>query len=199
MNSHSADDLRRALAGMIDRIRECEEELNALDAELGDGDLGSTLVSVANAVEQMLGSLPNDIGAALSQLATVIGGISGSSFSSLLMVGLSKAGVVLGTKPTINAADRSEALGSALAAMLAASGAQLRDKTMLDVLAAIAQAPAEAHLVDEVRRTLEYYRSKVCRTGRARTAAERSVGRDDPGMVAMLRLVEGATGQRITL
>jgi dihydroxyacetone kinase-like protein len=192
----SGGDLRRTLAGMIARTRECEEELNILDAELGDGDLGSTLVSVAAAVERGLAGLPDDISVALTELAKLIGGISGSSFSSLLMIGLSKAGMALPAKQTVDAEDRKEAWRAALVAMLAASGAQLGDKTMLDVMAAMAQAPPGASLLDEIDRTLERYRPKACRAGRARVAGDRSVGRDDPGMVAMLRLVEGATGRR---
>ena len=192
----SGEDLRVTLVGMIARIRECEEELNTLDAELGDGDLGFTLVSVAGAVEGALASLPNDLSAALSQLARVIGGVSGSSFSSLLMIGLSKAGSVLAGRIAITAEDRLQAWLAALTAMFAASGARLGDKTMFDAVTVIAQAPAGANLVAEVGRTLKIFRPKACRAGRARVAGERSIGRDDPGMVAMLRLVEGATGQR---
>jgi len=181
---------------MIVRTRECEEELNALDAELGDGDLGSTLVSVAGAVEQSLDSLVDDLGASLRQLSKVIGGVSGSSFSSLLMVGLSSAGTVLHGKTTVSTDDCLQVWRTALTAMLAASGARLGDKTLLDGMDSIAQAPPRVSWVDEVNRTIELFRPKACRAGRARVAAERSIGRDDPGMVAMLRLIEGATGQR---
>jgi len=192
----SANNLRRALAGMIARTRECEEELNALDADLGDGDLGSTLTAVASAVEHALDSLPDDMGAALTGLGKVIGTVSGSSFSSLLMIGLLKAGAALQGKRTVSAEEGTQTWKVALTAMLAASGAKLGDKTMLDVLAAIAEAPPGANLVDEVNRTIELYRPKLCRAGRARVASERSAGRDDPGMIAMLRFVEGAAGRR---
>jgi dihydroxyacetone kinase-like protein len=184
---------------MISRARECEEELNTLDAELGDGDLGSTVVSIADAVEGALGSLPNEVSAALSELARVIGRVSGSSFSSLLMIGLSKAGTVLSGKAAVSAEDVSHAWRAALAAMLAASGARLGDKTMLDVVLAIVEAPWGGELVDAVTGVLELFRAKACRAGRARVASDRSIGRDDPGMIALLRLVEGATGQRATL
>jgi len=196
VNSFSVRDLHTALEGMIARTRECEEELNALDAELGDGDLGSTLVSVAGAIEQSLESLVDDLGASLRQLSKVIGGISGSSFSSLLMVGLSSAGTVLHGKTTVSTDDCLQVWRTALTAMLAASGARLGDKTLLDGMDSIAQAPPRVSWVDEVNRTIELFRPKACRAGRARVAAERSIGRDDPGMVAMLRLIEGATGQR---
>jgi phosphoenolpyruvate---glycerone phosphotransferase subunit DhaL len=198
VSSFSVVDLQKALGGMIARTREREEELNTLDAELGDGDLGSTLVSVGAAVGRALGSLPDDVSAALSHLALVIGEVSGSSFSGLLMVGLSKAGVALSGKISVSADDVSRAWRAALAAMAAASGARPGDKTMLDVVAAIVDAPREANLVDEVSRALQFFRAKPCRAGRARVAGDRSIGRDDPGMIAMLRLVEGATGQRAT-
>lgn len=196
VSAFTVRNLRPALEGMIARARECEEELNTLDAELGDGDLGSTLVSVVTAVEGIVPSLSDDIGAALTQLANIIGSVSGSSFSSLLIVGLSRAGMTLRGEPTLEPAECAEGWRAALAAMLAVSGADLGDKTMLDALAAIAKAPLGANPIEEVRKTLEQYRPKACRAGRARVAAERSIGRDDPGMVAMLRLLEGATGQR---
>jgi len=181
---------------MIVRTRECEEELNALDAQLGDGDLGSTLVSVAGAVESACNALPQDWGAALKHLAGVIARVSGSSFTSLLMLGLSNAGQSLSGKTKLSAAESSEAWRAALSAMLAVSGAQLGDKTMLDVIAVIAEAQPDHPLVERISRTIEQYRPMRCRVGRARVASERSMGRDDPGMIAMLRLVEGATQSR---
>ena len=195
MSTFSVVDLRAALVGMIDRTRECEEELNALDAELGDGDLGTTLVSVAGAARRALESLPDDLGAALELIAKAIGGISGSSFSSLLMIGCSQAGVALRGQETTTVDDCSRALRVALAAMRSTSGAQLGDKTMLDAMSSMAEVPPRVPLAEHVSRTLDYYRPKACRAGRARVASERSVGRDDPGMLAMLRLVEGATGR----
>ena len=185
-----------ALFGMIARVRECEEELNALDSELGDGDLGSSLMTVAGAVESALETLPKDLSAALSRLAESIGNVSGSSFSSLLMVGLTRAGAIMSGGATANAEDCSQAWRAGLIAMCSASGARLGDKTMLDVVAAIAEAPQEALLTDAINKVLESFRLRPCRAGRARVAGERSIGRDDPGMVAMLRLVEGATGVR---
>ncbi len=193
MTSLTPQDLRLALAGMISRLRECEEELNALDAELGDGDLGSSLITIANAVEATLATLPENVSAILSRLAEVIGNVSGSSFSSLLMAGLTGASAILGGKAVASADDCSQAWRAGLSAMCATSGASLGDKTMLDVVSVIADAPRETTLIGEINRALEAFRPKPCRAGRARVAADRSVGRDDPGMIAMLRLIEGAT------
>ena len=174
---------------MIHRARDCEEELNSLDADLGDGDLGSTLVSVANVVGRSLESLPIDLGAALAQLSEVIGGVSGSSFSNLLIVGLFGAGPILAGKLTATAEEGRLAWKAGLRAMLSMSGAQLGDKTLLDAVAAIADWPPGLQPVDELYRMVEGFRTSPCRAGRARVAAERSIGCDDPGMVAVLRLM----------
>jgi dihydroxyacetone kinase-like protein len=199
VTSFSTADLRRVLVGMIARVRECEEELNVLDAELGDGDLGTTLVSVADAVGRVLPTLSDkapspDVGAALTRVAEAIGGASGSSFSSLLIVGLSRAGVLLRGKSEVSAEEYSQVLKAALTAMLDVSGTQVGDKTVLDVIVAMTAVPAGKDIVSRIHETLQAFRPKACRAGRARVAAHRSVGRDDPGMVAMLRLVEGAAG-----
>jgi hypothetical protein len=51
------------------------------------------------------------------------------------------------------------------------------------------QASAEAAL-KVAKQALDTLRDRPCRVGRARMYAEKSVGEDDPGMLAFLRLVE---------
>ena len=77
--------------------------------------------------------------------------------------------------------------------MIERSGAALGDKTVLDGLAALANATPGADPLQVMTATLEKFRPLPCRMGRARIAGERSIGRDDPGMVALMRMVEGAS------
>ncbi len=89
-------------------------------------------------------------------------------------------------------------LAAARDAMIARGGAKLGDKTVLDALDAVARAceglsdPAAigGAAREAVRQALDAYREKPCRIGRARMFAERSVGKDDPGMLAFTRLAE---------
>ncbi|WP_084168639.1 DAK2 domain-containing protein [Paraburkholderia acidipaludis] len=83
-------------------------------------------------------------------------------------------------------------LKSVLDALIARGGAALGDKTVLDPLAAV-QTAITGHAdrasqyraaVEAVDATLATYRGKPNRIGRARMFAERSIGLDDPGMVA---------------
>ena len=89
----------------------------------------------------------------------------------------------------------------ALQALSARGGASLGDKTMLDSLEAIADGPracdnpADAHALKEAALrgaadALDALRDKPNRIGRARMFADQSIGLDDPGMVAVQRMVQ---------
>ena len=75
--------------------------------------------------------------------------------------------------------------------------AALGDKTVLDTIDAAAQAlesnpvdPADA-VITAVDQTIALFRDRQSKIGRARIFADRSVGLDDPGMVAF-RVMVGA-------
>jgi dihydroxyacetone kinase-like protein len=77
----------------------------------------------------------------------------------------------------------------------------LGDKTVLDVLDAMSAAMREAPSDDYYQRalaaarsTLETYRDKPNKLGRARMFGEKSVGLYDPGQLALVRIVEALRG-----
>jgi phosphoenolpyruvate---glycerone phosphotransferase subunit DhaL len=89
-----------------------------------------------------------------------------------------------------------EALEAAAGAIAERSGAVAGDKSVLDSVLAIAAAlKAErgrnmlSSAVDAAARVIDDFRGQPCRLGRARMYGERSVGRDDPGMLAALLLL----------
>ena len=69
---------------------------------------------------------------------------------------------------------------------------------MIDSLQAITQALSKAQPQDNLAavarnaafKAIEEFRDKPNRIGRARMFAEKSIGMDDPGMVAVLRMTE---------
>jgi phosphoenolpyruvate---glycerone phosphotransferase subunit DhaL len=87
--------------------------------------------------------------------------------------------------------------------MMARGGAILGDKTVVDVLDAVATAidgladPREIYVRARLAttNTLDAFRDKPNRLGRARMFAEKSIGLDDPGMLAFSRLLEGLEPQ----
>jgi phosphoenolpyruvate---glycerone phosphotransferase subunit DhaL len=191
--SLTAPRLAAALAGIVAALGAAEEELNALDAELGDGDLGGTLASIAAAVAPIISELPPDVGAALAAIAARMASVSGSSFSGLIIIGLRKAGRQAKGKTEIAPDEIRTLLQESLSTMIERSGATLGDKTVLDGLAALADAAPGDDPLQVMTATLEKFRPLPCRMGRARIAGERSIGRDDPGMVALMRMVAGAS------
>jgi dihydroxyacetone kinase-like protein len=75
--------------------------------------------------------------------------------------------------------------------------AELGGKTVLDSLDYIARATAESEdmakaATDAVDSALDDFRDKRATVGRARIFGEKSIGLDDPGMLAMQAVVKAA-------
>lgn len=123
---------------------------------------------------------------------------SGSSFGTLLAVALLGAAKWVAPREQLSRNDIADLLEQTVSALSARGGASLGDKTMLDSLNAIAIALKQATETDDLRlvardaavQAIEDFRGKPNRIGRARMFAEKSMGMDDPGMVAVLRMSE---------
>jgi dihydroxyacetone kinase-like protein len=191
--------IQKAVVRLAAYVEPHADDLSALDGALGDGDLGVTLVRGLRSVAEQAARLPPEVGAALLQCAQAFVSISGSTFGTLLATGLMSAAKATQGRTEISWQEASALLFGAVEAMRRRGKAELGDKTVLDAVAATAEAlrlvadPADL-LPAAIRATeacLERFRDKPCRQGRARMFGDRSIGKDDPGMVAWLRLLEG--------
>ena len=191
--------LRQALARVAAKMESCSDELNALDAQLGDGDLGVTMVRGTRAMASELPQLPDDVGMALLKCAQAFTKLSGSTYGTLLATGLMSAAKAMKGRTEVPWSGVSPLLASALQSMSQRSGGKLGEKTVLDALesvraatAGIEDPPVLLSSADQaVRDCLERFRDQPARQGRARIFGEKSVGKDDPGMVAFERIIEG--------
>lgn len=173
-------------------------ELNALDGRLGDADLGATLDKCATMVEQALPELPATLEGIFRRTAQATAKASGSSFGTLLTVALMSCAKRCVGIDSLGRAELVAMLADVVATLAARGGASLGDKTVLDGLhavhVALAASPegADARRVasDAVRAALDAFRGKPNRIGRARMFADRTIGMDDPGMVALQRMVD---------
>jgi dihydroxyacetone kinase-like protein len=189
-----ADGLRRIAAHM----ETVADALNALDGQLGDGDLGVTMQRGGRELANVLPTLPDDVGMALLACAQAMTRVSGSSYGTLLATGLMAAAKATRGRTEVPWSELSALLRGALEAMMARGKASLGDKTVLDVLDAAARAidgvgppdmlAAASGAVDE---TMTRMRGQQAKIGRARIFAERSVGLDDPGMLAFREMLRG--------
>lgn len=193
----TAADLRRAIGGICAKLNAATDELNEMDAVLGDADLGSTLSTIAKSVQSEIETLPDDLGEALMRVVKAISRTSGSSFSGVMMAGVMKAASSLRGRDSIVPSELPGLLRASIATMSERGGAKLGDKSVLDALAALAdglegKADGLAAAADKaVAGGLDKFRDQPSKIGRARLAGERSIGRDDPGMFAFKRMVEG--------
>jgi phosphoenolpyruvate---glycerone phosphotransferase subunit DhaL len=191
-------ELSGALRRIIDKLGVCADELNLLDAQLGDGDLGVTLVRGGRAVAAELPNLPEDLGLALQKCAQAFTKLSGSTFGTLLATGLMSAAKATKGRTEVPWVEVSSLLDTALQAMSRRGGAQLGDKTILDALESVRAATqglddpvALVTAADQaVAQSIERFRKEPSRQGRARIFGETTIGKDDPGMVGLKRIIE---------
>lgn len=190
-----------ALGRMRDALVEAEPELAKIDGVAGDGDHGRGMVKGASfaaeaanealAAGAAVGSVLREAGHAWAAKA---GGTSGVLWGSALEA----AGEVVGDHAeSIDAELVAAAVKAAYEKMLSLGGAHRGDKTMLDALipfgeelerkagagADLRNAWAAASAIAD--KAAEETASLVPKVGRARPAAERSLGTPDAGAVSM--------------
>jgi dihydroxyacetone kinase-like protein len=179
-------------------MEQSADELNTADGLLGDGDLGVTMIRGFRQILADLETLPEDIGMAFFQCAKDFTKSSGSSYGTLLATGMMAIAKVKKGQTGIELEEVSGLFDIALEAMQKRGKASLGDKTVLDVIAAVRDASknqAEGQgLLDSINQaindTMDQFRNRQSQIGRARIFGEKSIGLDDPGMLAFKRMFE---------
>ena len=195
----TTNSLRVAIAGIGARLEAEHQRLTALDAQLGDGDLGITLLKAFRALAELAPTLPDDLGLALLAAGSGVSKVSSSSFGTLMATALLAVAKDSKGKTEISWTETARLVRLAREAMQARGKASLGDKTVLDSLAAVEAAiaglsdPAEqiAAARAAAAAALTAFREKPNKIGRARVYADRSIGIDDPGMAAVAMMLEG--------
>ncbi len=188
--SSGNEQVRALISRCCTNLKNCETELNALDAKSGDGDTGSTLATAANAILKKIDDLPladnSQLFLSISQeLSESMGGSSGVLISIFFAAAadVSKEGHNL-QKSLIAGLERMKQIG----------GAQVGDRTLIDAL-----EPALAVLDDGIESAAIAARNgadstaKITRAkaGRASYVAEKNLaGYNDPGAEAVAILFE---------
>ena len=194
--------LRDGLARIADGIGRHADELNTLDGQLGDGDLGVTMNRASSGVRDVLDGLPDDLGQAFMACAQAVNKAASSSFGTLTATGLMAVAKATRGKTDLPWAQVPALIRQAREKMMERGRSNLGDKTVLDALEAAATAaegldePADilAAADGAAGDTLDAFRDKPNQIGRARIWAEKSIGLDDPGMVAFKRVLEVLRG-----
>jgi phosphoenolpyruvate---glycerone phosphotransferase subunit DhaL len=201
--SLTVETLRGAIGRLDAAMRRDFDALNAADGALGDGDLGVTLTRGMAAISELAPGLPDDLGQALLACAQAFTKTSGSSYGTLMATGLMSAAKGLRGRTSVEASEVSGLIAGARDAMQARGKAELGGKTVLDSLDAMARAtegladPAAvaAAAADAARDAQARLRDKPATIGRARIFGEKTIGMDDPGMMAMTAIAAAVAGR----
>lgn len=195
------------LRGAIDRLAEAMarefDALNSADGALGDGDLGVTLARGTKAMQEVAPGLPDDLGQALLACAQAVTRTSGSSYGTLMATGMMSMAKALKGRSAVEASAIPALIAGARDAMQARGKAELGGKTVLDSLDAMAKAteglsePAlvAAAAADAAARAQVALRDRQASVGRARIFGEKTIGMDDPGMIAMTAIAAAIAGR----
>lgn len=173
-----------------DAFIEAEADLNALDAQSGDGDTGSTLAGASRALKGAIARLPL---ADLTQLYRAIGlelsQTMGGSSGVLLAIFFSAVGDAASSGKTMI-----ESLKTGLCRVQEVGGAKVGDRTMIDALAPALEALPEGFKAAALAarkgadHTAQITKAKAGRS--SYISADRLSGYNDPGAEAVARLFE---------
>jgi dihydroxyacetone kinase-like protein len=193
----TTNDLRAAAARLAAAGDAAQDELNGLDGQLGDGDLGITVATGWKEVANE--AMPDDVGMAFLAASKAFQRVSSSSYGTLTATALMAAAKKTKGRADVPWSEVPALVAAARDAMMERGKGSLGDTSVLDVLDAVAKAidgmddpaamrAAAAAAADDA---MAAFRDRPNRLGRARMFAEKSVGMDDPGMRALQRLVAG--------
>jgi dihydroxyacetone kinase-like protein len=198
------DELKTMFQGAIDIIREKRDELCLLDAAIGDGDHGITMLRAMEKMGEVMisqtsgdvSTLLNDIGWALMNID---GGATGPLYGSIF-IGMSDATV---GKDILDRDSFARMFEGGLKAIEQQTKARAGDKTLLDALIPAVQAIRAAAQQGETihgmlvaaataaRQGAESTSLIPARYGRAKFQGDRTIGHMDPGSVSVAYVFQG--------
>ncbi len=197
-NGLTTDILKRGLERMTRKMEACCDELNALDSQVGDGDIGVTMVAGLQAVSAVVSELPADVGLALAACGQAFVRDRGSSFGTLFATGVLAAAKDIRGEAAVSWNKIPGLLERSIERILQRGRGKHGDKTMLDALEAVRCAIVgmddPGKILDAadaaVSKVIDDFKQRPCQQGRARMFGEKTIGLDDPGMMVIRRLIE---------
>lgn len=198
------DDIKQMLGGAVEIIRQKNGELSLLDAAIGDGDHGVTMLRAMEKINKVISAHTNEnISDLLSEIGWALLDIDGGAVGPLygsLFLGMSEA---TQGQESLDADHFAQMFESGLGSIEKQTKARIGDKTMMDALIPAVQAlrtsaeqgAAIAAMLDlaaaAAMEGAESTRNIAAHYGRAKFQGERTLGHPDPGSVSMAYLFKG--------
>lgn len=194
----------KMLLGAAEQIKENHARLSELDSFGGDGDHGTTMLRAMEKLENSVGAAQTgQIKKLLSDVAWAVmgtdGGVTGPLFGSFFL-GMSNGAA---EAETLDVAAVAEMFEAGLNCLCKQTKAQIGDKTVIDALAPAVKGARRAadeglHIsavleqaADAASEGARATRNLEPRLGRAKHAAQQSLGHEDPGAVSVSLIFKG--------
>lgn len=200
----SASDFKVAIVVAGANVRNARDELCALDAAAGDGDLGATLSVGFAEVDAVLGQAADeDIGGYMTAAGMALARKAPSTIGTLLAGAFLSAGRELAGASELTPAAAARFFETAATAVAGRGKAEPGQRTILDAMTAAANAAASSAETGEDAMSVLRAAAVGARTGADSTASmkpvhgraswvgERAHGLHDAGAVAWALYVEG--------
>jgi len=180
---------------LLEQAKNSYNEFNTVDGKIGDGDLGITIRSGLEEINNNIDKFNDDLGSNFMICSQAFVKKSGSSFGTLIAFSFMNIAKDLKGKTKCNHEDIILIFETALKTILQRGKANLGDKTIADSLNLIIKKLKENKNYSEVfklatKQALEDFKGKKIKIGRARMFDDKTKDLDDPGMFAFNRLSE---------
>jgi len=180
---------------LLDQAKVSYDEFNAADGKIGDGDLGITILSGLEEVNNNTNKFSDDMGANFMICSQAFVKKSGSSFGTLIAFSFMNISKNLKGKTECNHEDIVGIFETALKTILERGKTKLGDKTIADSLNLIITNLKDNKNYSETfksstKKALEDFKGKKILIGRARMFEDKTKDLDDPGMLALNKLSE---------
>ena len=180
---------------LLEQAKNSYDEFNATDGKIGDGDLGITIQSGLEEINNNINKFNDDMGANFMICSQAFVKKSGSSFGTLIAFSFMNISKILKDKTECNHEDIIDIFETALKTILERGKTKLGDKTIADSLDLIIKKLKDNHNYSEVFKTatkqaLLDFKGKKILIGRARMFEDKTKDLDDPGMFVLNKLSE---------
>jgi len=203
MESLGITDIRSIVSGIARLMTEKKDELISLDGAMGDGDLGLTMEKGFAAAQEEAGKTDEtDLGKLLMKIGMAIARAAPSTMGTLVATGFMSGGKAVMGAAALGGKEMAAFFDAFAAGIMQRGKSKPGDKTVVDVLlpaaegfrASVAGGGTLADAFRALRKGAaegrERAKDMIAQHGRLAYYQEQSKGRDDPGAVACLYILQ---------
>ena len=178
---------------LLEEAKNSHDKFNAADGKIGDGDLGITIQSGLEEINNNINKFNDDMGVNFMICSQAFVKKSGSSFGTLIAFSFMNISKNMKGKTECNHEDILGIFETTLKTIQERGKTKLGDKTIADSLDLIIKKLKNNKNYSEVfksatKQALEDFKGKKIKIGRARMFEDKTMDLDDPVMFALQRL-----------